>query len=144
MIRERQEQQTRLSASYDRSEAPIHLIASPVGAPLVQLYHGKARRESNWLWQWLYIDMVGLRFTVMNEIPVKEERELTAFQIGSLFSLGISLPFRPVRKGETAARDRYFEWLNTKLLTPLERANPGFIESVAHVVARDIERTCRH
>ncbi len=99
--------------------------------------------QADWLWQWLYVDVVGLRFTVMKEIPVKEERELTAFQLGSLFSLGISLPFRPVRKGETSARDRYFGWLNRKRLAPLEHANPGFIESVGHVIARDIERTAR-
>lgn len=99
--------------------------------------------RADWLWQWLYVDVIGLRFTVGNETPVTEERELAAFQIGSLFSLGISLSFRPVRKGESSARDRYFGWLNRKRLAPLEHANPGFIESVGHVIARDIERTAR-
>ncbi|MES1167805.1 MAG: hypothetical protein ABUL61_01410, partial [Oleiharenicola lentus] len=99
--------------------------------------------QANWLWRWLYVDMVGLRSTVMKDIPVKEERELTAFQIGSLFSLGISLPFRPKKKGETSARDRYFGWLDRKLVNPLEHSNPGFIESIGHIIARDIERTCR-
>lgn len=99
--------------------------------------------QANWLWRWLYVDMVGLRSTVMKETPVNEERELTAFQIGSLFSLGISLPFRPKKKGEKAVRDRYFDWINWKLLAPLEHSNPGFIESVGRIVARDIERTCR-
>ena len=99
--------------------------------------------QANWLWQWLYVDLVGLRSTVMKEIPVQQERELTALQIGSLFSLGISLSFRPLQTGEASPRELYFNWLHTKLLLPLEHANPGFIESVAQVVARDIERTCR-
>ncbi|MDX2186391.1 MAG: hypothetical protein SFV32_05635 [Opitutaceae bacterium] len=99
--------------------------------------------QANWLWRWLYVDMVGLRSTVTKDIPVKEERELTAFQIGSLFSLGIGLPFRPRRTGETAARERYFSWLDRKLVTPLEHSNPGFIESIAHVISRDFEQTCR-
>lgn len=99
--------------------------------------------QAEWLWRWLYVDMVGLRFTAVKEIAVQEERELTAFQIGSLFSMGISLSFRSARKGESSARNRYFEWLNTMLLAPLEHAAPGFIESVAHIVARDIERSCR-
>lgn len=98
---------------------------------------------ANWLWRWLYVDMVGLRSTVRKDLPLVEEKELTAFQIGSLFSLAISLPFRPKKKGEKCARERYFEWINRKLLVPLEYSNPGFIESVGRIVARDIERTCR-
>lgn len=104
---------------------------------------GTIEAQANWLWRWLYVDMVGLRFTVMKDVPVAEERELTAFQIGSLFSLGITVPFRPRKKGEPSVRDRYFGWLNRKLLAPLEHSNPGFIESVGRIVARDIERTCR-
>lgn len=99
--------------------------------------------RANWLWLWLYVDMVGLRSTVRKDLLVEEEKELMAFQIGSLFSLAISLPFRPKKKGEKSARERYFEWLNRKLLVPLEHSNPGFIESVGRIVARDIERTCQ-
>lgn len=98
---------------------------------------------ANWLWQWLYVDMVGLRSTVRKDLPLEEEKELTAFQIGSLFSLAIGLPYRPKQKGEKSVRERYFEWLNRKLLMPLEHSNPGFIESVGRIVARDIDRTCR-
>jgi tetratricopeptide (TPR) repeat protein len=104
---------------------------------------GTIEAQANWLWRWLYVDMVGLRVTVMKDVPVAEERELTAFQIGSLFSLGITVPFRPRKKGEPSVRDRYFGWLNRQLLAPLEHSNPGFIESVGRIVARDIERTCR-
>jgi len=99
--------------------------------------------QANWLWQWLYVDMVGLRSTVRNDVPFEEERELTAFQIGSLFSLGISVSFRPKKKGEKSVRYRYFEWLNRKLVVPLEHSNPGFTESIGRIIARDIERTCR-
>jgi len=107
------------------------------------LPEGIIQAQAEWLWRWLHVDMVGLRFTVVKEMDVQEERELTAFQIGSLFSSGIGLPFRSVRKGVASARERCFDWLNTMLLKPLEHANPGFIESVAHIVAKDIERTCR-
>lgn len=99
--------------------------------------------QADWLWWRLYVDIVGLRFTVTKDISVNEERELTAFQIGSLFSLGISMPFRPKTKDELPVRERYFNWLNRTLLAPLEYSNPGFIESVARIVGRDIERACR-
>ncbi|RXK53472.1 hypothetical protein ESB00_17420 [Oleiharenicola lentus] len=99
--------------------------------------------RSNWLWRWLYVDMVGLRLTVNPELTAKEEKELMAFQIGSMFTMSIAVPFRSARKGEPSARERYFKWLSDGLVAPLEHANPGFIESVAHIVAKDLERSSR-
>lgn len=111
--------------------------AQPDVAPEVRL------AQANWLWRSLYVDLVAVRHTLVDNFTAGEERNLTAFMVGSLFALGIGMTIQKAKKGVVTPQEAYFEWLDTRLLLPLENSNPGFTDDVAAVVAKDLVTTCR-
>lgn len=101
--------------------------------------------QADWLWRCLYIEVLGMRQALIVERQSGEERELTAFSIGSMFTLGILLPLTV--PGASAAtvppRKAYYNWLTEQVLLPLDQSNPGFIDLVAKIVAGDVTATTK-
>jgi tetratricopeptide (TPR) repeat protein len=103
------------------------------------------RAQADWVWRSVNVEVLGIRQTLITKRQPGEERELTAFSVGTMFTLGILLPrsIAGASAATVAPRKAYYDWLVERILLPLERSNPGFIELVAKIIRDDVTATVR-
>lgn len=103
------------------------------------------RAQANWIWRALYVEVLGIRQALEKEAKSGDERDLTAFDVGTMYSLGLTMPLVAPSASDatTAPRKAYYEWITETILLPLDEADPGFIALVARIIGADVIKTTR-
>lgn len=92
--------------------------------------------RANWIFDNLFVDILGFRQSLLGPVFPAEVRDLTGMMIGALFAEGIALSSKITGgSGKPSPRVAFFDWLNDILLKPMVTRDPTILKVVGQPVA---------